>query len=541
MRAAKWRLTCEEIGAVAPTVALSLFALIGVGGIAFDYARLAGMDTELQNAADQAALAAASQLDGRTGACARASSAAVGMITNQTRFANDTTSRSVTIPAQPSCSAAAGSAPGIRFWQDEAKTVAANADANANFVEVTVDYRRAKYAFTPIVAAITSGDMTASAMAGTRTAVCKVPPVMMCNPNEGSDPAFTVANYLKKGIVLMSRQAGAAYAPGNFGWLNTGYTVDAGANGAATLRRLLGQEHVAFECVAGDKVTTEPGEMLSVIDAFNTRFDIYSQAVNQTAVCGNGLCPPAANTRKDLVRRSTGNGSVDASCRERKENLNEQGNGQQRGWQLPDSDRYLPTSATVPLASTVPLAPMGYPRDMCHAIAMQTPPTTCTGGRVGTGAWDRAAYFRSNFGAGFDWQAALGANVSRYETYVWEQQAANRVRNPGGIDQTPSVPPGVAYGKPVCFPTLWPTAAGPVQDRRVVPIAVVNCTGEHVAGRTEQVNVARWIDVFLVEPSVDRDRTVTGEVYIEVIRESTVTGNDGNLQSVVKKIPYLVQ
>jgi len=38
--------------------------LIAAGGIAFDYARLAAMDTELQQAADQAALAAVTQLDG---------------------------------------------------------------------------------------------------------------------------------------------------------------------------------------------------------------------------------------------------------------------------------------------------------------------------------------------------------------------------------------------------------------------------------------------------------------------------------------------
>ena len=37
-------------GAVAPTIALSLSALIAVGGIAFDYARMASLDTELQDA-----------------------------------------------------------------------------------------------------------------------------------------------------------------------------------------------------------------------------------------------------------------------------------------------------------------------------------------------------------------------------------------------------------------------------------------------------------------------------------------------------------
>jgi len=50
-------------GAIAPLTGLALFGLIAAGGIAFDYARLAGMDTELQQAADQAALAAATQLD----------------------------------------------------------------------------------------------------------------------------------------------------------------------------------------------------------------------------------------------------------------------------------------------------------------------------------------------------------------------------------------------------------------------------------------------------------------------------------------------
>ena len=50
------RLLRSNNGNVAPTVALSIVALIAAGGIAFDYARLASMDPELQNAADQAAL-----------------------------------------------------------------------------------------------------------------------------------------------------------------------------------------------------------------------------------------------------------------------------------------------------------------------------------------------------------------------------------------------------------------------------------------------------------------------------------------------------
>ena len=76
-------------GAVGPTIALSLVGLIAAGGIAFDYARLASMDTELQNAADQAALAAVTQLDGTSGATTRAIAAAQSLLANETRFAND--------------------------------------------------------------------------------------------------------------------------------------------------------------------------------------------------------------------------------------------------------------------------------------------------------------------------------------------------------------------------------------------------------------------------------------------------------------------
>ena len=44
----------DDRGAVAATYALSLTALILIAGVGFDYGRLAAMDSELQNGADQA-------------------------------------------------------------------------------------------------------------------------------------------------------------------------------------------------------------------------------------------------------------------------------------------------------------------------------------------------------------------------------------------------------------------------------------------------------------------------------------------------------
>ena len=133
---AGWRqIKGSKGGAVAPLLGLSLFALIGMGGIAFDYSRMASMDTELQNAADQAALAAATQLDGEAGSRARAISAARNLIENLTDFANDGGDDAITVPT-------------IIFYSDYnpvtgAKGPVATNDAEANYVLVTVGARTA--------------------------------------------------------------------------------------------------------------------------------------------------------------------------------------------------------------------------------------------------------------------------------------------------------------------------------------------------------------------------------------------------------------
>src|SRR5436190_1584806 len=68
-----WR---DEGAAIAPLYALALFGLIGIAGVGLDYGRMMAMDSELQNAADEAALAAATQLDGGDDAITRAMAAA---------------------------------------------------------------------------------------------------------------------------------------------------------------------------------------------------------------------------------------------------------------------------------------------------------------------------------------------------------------------------------------------------------------------------------------------------------------------------------
>jgi len=531
------RLIVDRSGAVAPTIALSLFALIAAGGIAFDYARLVSVDTELQNAADQAALAAATQLDGLSGACARAASAANGMVNNQTLMANDSGGLAVTITNEPSCDATGS----IRFYQDAAKTTAATADDNAKFVEVQVSPRTAVYALTPVVAAFSSGPLTAIAFAGVGSAICKTPPVMICNPQEtGGNTDFDVTSLIGKGLRLVSVGNGSgSWAPGNFGYLDTG----AGSNGAPGLREALGWEDVPGDCLAQTGVDTKPGATVTVTDALNTRFDIFDTNVS----CPNGgVCGASIDSVKDLLRSADANGGN--KCK-----LHNQ------GWGLGTTYYGLgtmPSSATTAMAATQTPNSMGHPRDMCHAVDSSVSGYCST--PIGNGLWDRDAYFRVNYRrsdntrwSSAEWQAntGLGATPTRYQVYEWEIE--HRGQSIDGVTVLGPNPAGatgntkVAYGLPVCSPTegygtgVVPGATSP--DRRKISVAVVNCTAQNVHGSSTNVAVKEWIDVFLVEPSLNRARTNNGEVYVEVIGKTQTATDEGSVQLVKKSVPYLIE
>lgn len=520
----------NSTGAVAPTVALSLFALIGAGGIAFDYARLATMDSELQNAADEAALAAATQLDGQDGAIERAIAAAENLLTNETRFANDAQGRAVgdlSFTFYASYDAQADE-PGSETSSSE----------EAKVVRVAVGGREAFYALTPIVGALSSGEITAEAVAGMTISRCRVPPLMVCNPNPTGDPGFD-GDHAGKGLLLAARdRESAPYGPGNFGFLDSGYET---TGGLAVLRRALGQENFVQNCLASDAVVSEPGASAPVLDAINARFDIYSGDVQTNGVCGDGQCPPSANVRKDLMRDAAGgggssSGGIGGACKPASEDPG------QKGWkQLPASGRYLPASnAALTSGQRAALLPMGHPRDICHALSASG---NCPGGRLGTGMWDRAAYFHSNYGASFPWAAttALGPRVTRYQTYLWELK--NQLNaTPSGLNARFNVPGGAGrlHNKPVCHPAGAVTPIADI-DRRRLTVALVNCTGGNASPAKKRLEPVKWLDVFLVEPSWNRDRTRDSDLYVEIIGEARIAGPGGTANQVERAVPYLIR
>ncbi|MCM8557963.1 pilus assembly protein TadG-related protein [Sphingomicrobium sediminis] len=557
-----WR---DTNAAVAPTVGLSLFVLIGAGGIAFDYARMATLDTELQNAADQAALAAASQLDGRAGACARAAAAAAALIQNETRFSNDGAGLNIAVATtgESACDATGA----VRFYQSynnttDAYGAASDADDNANVVEINVTARRLDFALTPLVGSFGSGDINASATASLQSAVCKVPPLMMCNPDETSTNLdFNVANYIGKGLRLVQGgSTGGAWKPGNFGYLETGL-----GPGANVLEYALGANTPPGPCFGLSGVTTKTGLQTSVTDAINTRFDIYENGLTNSCAESTGNCSPGINARKDVVHTafpttpSTGNGNSGPNC------------GLETGndpWQKPVRP-YLPDPTTRTMATNP--SSMGHPRDICHAISVDGDcGTTEISRRFGDGNWDRDMYFEVNHAAltaaqtGGDWKlipslrtfvtnsgaadadgingtsalelASYLPNISRYQIYLWEAsdatlRASYQTSTGGGPGNSGG--PLYNFAEPKCAAGLAPTATR--LDRRVTAVAVINCEAQGVNGKEKGVPVEKWVEVFIVQPSLNRDRTAASDLYVEPIREVDAGGNDVQSAQVIRR------
>ncbi len=506
----------DESGAVAATYAMALTALIVIAGVGFDYGRLATMDSELQNGADQAALAGATQLDGKSDARADATAAASNLVTNTTILSNSGNSSTITVAS-------------VTFWQDKERTQAATSDADARFIDVAVTARTIDYAFTPIIGLFTSPLISAGAMAGLGSSVCKVPPMMICSP----DPAnpFDAANKVGWGLQASGHGNGrggangtvSAWGPGDFGFLEVG----AGQN--SDLVKALAFKQIPFDCTPVDGTLPETGNPQALYDAVNTRFDIYDfSSGNGTtlAPCFSGSCPSAANTVKDVV----------------KQNTNTNGNAcklQNSGWHLPPTNRqFWPRDAANGTNgdgsyNNTALSPsidaMGLPRDLCHYGSFNTACTGGVGGRFGNGAWARVDYFNKNHPLGE--RPPSPGTVTRYQTYRWEidQSLIPHNLNAGSDKQ---------YGQPICS-----TGTADGIDRRVLTVAVVkNCSS--LSGGSTKVVVDEWVDVFLVEPVVDArgNGAVADSIYMEIIGPSRLAGGGSTAAQLIRRdVPYLVR
>lgn len=533
----------NEDGAVAAMYAIALTGLIIVAGAAFDYSRVASLDTELQNAADQAALAGVTQLDQTDGSCARAGNAAIELLRNVTLLGNDdggnlaTIRGGSTITVTDDACASFTNTDGdqvIQFFSDTSGTVATT-DETARYIMVAVDERVARYAFTPL-GELYGSDVRSLAVAGIGSAICELPPLMICDP--GSSGTLTPGI----GIQVTGHGGGnTAWAPGDFGFL------EIGSGQLSELVKAIAYANPQLNCTSVDAdVPPETGNAQDLYRAINTRFDIYDfpegEGTDLGACFANGTCPSATNVVKDVLK-SSGTATSGNACKLQNNNF-ELPPADERFWPKPISEITNPGTQDInqkhhqnavdgsnPLHDDYPsgLATeptiMGYGRDLCHYDTFNS---ACTGNRFGDGRWPRSDYFAQNHGT-----APTGSGSwTRYQTYLWE------LGEFGSGGSLPDLDPDQRNATPICSAAF---GGGETAERRVLTVAIVTNCGS-LSGTSTNVDIGSWWRMFLVEPTdVNRGNgSATDEIYMEAIGPVNLgSGAGGPL--IRRDVPYLLE
>lgn len=526
----------DDRAAIGPMYALALFGLVAMGTVGFDYGRLMALNSELQSAADQAALAAATQLDGRDDAITRARAAANTYFAKATVGGTAPTYANNTYIAQDESGANAVTIPdaNIVFYTGYASdaptgsvlSTSAADQRSAKIVQVTVSNRRITKPLTPITNILLTANAQASAMARVDGAVCNVPPLMICAPD--NTPAFP-EGYEGVGVLMEPGGQTGAWAPGAFGYLDL--VNGPGSNGADALRDLLGSATLQNQCRSTSAtVDAATGNKTSATDALNTAFDIYSN--NQYACQGDGDFCPGQNTRKDQVRTE----AYEYKNKRQSEIPAATAMGCNRALAKTTGNPNPSVSDWGFVPSMAAAHAQGFPRDDCHYA------NNCnglTGQKYGTGVWTtgKNAYFAAVHGLA---PGSIPASLTtRYKTYVWENDAGNTSRVAavklagsttawvgtgcgGGADPKCdwAWTNYCAYPKPVST-----TAIAPGKDRRILTVAAVDCSAGSNTGTNHSFYLKRWVDVFLVEPSLNRTAAQLGvtqgtsqsQIYGEII------------------------
>lgn len=250
----------RQTGVVAPTTGLALVVLVGFLGVVIDMGRLLVIKTELSNAADACALAAAQQLDGNAGALTRAENAG---ITAGTRNSAHFQSAPVSITAADITFSTTLSSPSGD--NSNYLTQAAGAPANSKYVMCTVTLAGVAMSLSSIVG---MGAQTVAAAAVATIAPaqssCAIP-LGMCSQGSGP-PGFGFS----AGAWYSGKFDAGGGLTGSFNWID--FTPPAG-----------GQSELAALLTGPGQCNTSPGIPVgqtgvlgnAAAQAWNSRFGLY--------------------------------------------------------------------------------------------------------------------------------------------------------------------------------------------------------------------------------------------------------------------------
>lgn len=535
------KLLRDQCGAVAPFLAGTIFLLIGIGALAVELPRMANFTTDLQNAADAAALAGAAELTGFSGSTNRATNAAISAFSNAQKFGSGSSTITLTA-ANIDFLNALPSSDNTAIPNSDTTTK----DSDARFIRVTIANQGINFAFSSIFG-ISSATATVTAVAGNNEEVCQTPPMFICNPTEpttNTDPTYPV-NYAAPptgiaGVSIRAFYAGggaAQYSPGNFGLLCP--SGDRNCNPTSQkMAKLFAAPQGSCIRTQNSQILSKPGvDQNSVAEGLNIRFDDWDNYAAHNWQGVTGFTPAYDVTQGRSVPKSDTNGNK--AC--------PSGGG---------SNAFpMPTTGTADA-----LMP-----DSCLLS------NTCTNGNIGDGNWDRTTYFNINQDTN-SIPSALGTSPSPYQVYRWE------VQNATSTAPTKPVAPGEAtFGGSTtaedgqsnavttpsngyaCSPGQTPdtysydyskipgnggtlTFASLV-DRRLMPLAIEDCVAQNLAGGSQIITPVEWDYAFIIGPMSDpfysqQYNNNNSAIFLQLLGKMSQTDLSQAIHNVVRLYRY---
>ena len=262
-------------GALAIVMGFFMVLLMGMAVLALDVGRMMVVEVQMQNAADAAALAAATQLTGASGARTLAEA-----------VARNAASQTSLYPLGAPVILTIDTVEFFRNWTpgNPGTGDPATDDQNANVVRVTLNAQTLELMLQPVVnmlAGIANTDAstqtihTAYAVAQQSTVSCETLPLMMCNPYEDFGTPCTFIggqnfydmNQIGRMMIIKAGPSNNPAAPGEFGMLE----LPDGTSGAKALGEAIAAD--SQDGCFSDTVTTAPGSKTQqILWGIKTRF-----------------------------------------------------------------------------------------------------------------------------------------------------------------------------------------------------------------------------------------------------------------------------
>lgn len=486
------RLFAARDGAVAIYVAFVSVLMMGFGALVVDAGRVYTLQTEMQDAADAAALAGAAELDLTATSITRATAAAkTTFVNNVQTFA--TGGKDIVINDA-----------NIRFLSslppDDDTPIPVSSvttdPTKAKFIQVTPPVREVDYLLAPVLNAffggpgsnLRKGQASATAVAGLECVVCDFPPLMICNPGEANGNTGAPFTPVPGELVKLKLGGGTGlWTPGNFGLLDPPGT----SQGTAAITEALANSN-PNGCYATYVDTRTGAATNPVSKAFNTRFDMYENPGFGGNSKNNSAYKPAPNVIKG--KYMSGSSWEDYSG-------------------SPPAGRAMPKHPCYSAGNCSSLGPLYHER-----FAPPAPGNLSDQQSFWSDYWSSnhpGESFASAYAGGLD--ADNDGVVTRQEMYEYEIATgipAGDTDGDGDVDADDAALASSATGENG-RPMNYGGADAPDPKRRTMYVAVINCVAEGpLNGNSEHVPVLAYAKMFLTHPAEDGSDQ---EIYAEII------------------------